>query len=498
MIRFAIFAAVSSKPQAAEDKISIPQQIELCRKDGLSRGWRETSGPFIIPGETRTRWVNLRDAETSLPPLKHMLDSAQAGDFDLLILYHYNRLRELLDPVDKTLQAYGVQMTSHTAWTDPQPPHLYDPLSDVGKTIRFAQGFTSNAEITELRRRYKQNMPGRILKGLHNTRPPFGYRKPPGHQYDRQAVPVHHPINAPIVLRLKDLFLNGFSLWQIANLFNAESIPAPGGGQWSDVAVRGILKNTYYSGTITFGKTRRTTDPRTGQIKIVPNAPERILTAKGLHTPLWDQTTQARIDEEFQKRGKKYSGIRTQRLSHLLYCGVCGSRVWVQYPGGYYNDHGRRWACSVDPSHVTRKDSELLPAFIVELQSTLQHAQDAPLPDPSSPVIDYTPTITELETRLARLKEAYLSGVIELPEYTLEKSKLDTDLKAAHKKQTANQTQTTARATRLALIGGFQGILQKIPAYITTAPAQEVNTQLRQFINKIIITPTTITIQLIE
>lgn len=499
-MRYAIFAAVSTKPQAAEDKISLPDQIKLCRQDASQRNWLETAGPFIVPGHTRTRYINLRDAESNIPALKQMLDAAARRDFDVLLLYHYNRLRELLDPVAKTLQAYGIQLTAHAQWSEPQPPETYDPLSDVGTTLRFASSFTSNAEITEFRRRYRQGMPARILQGLHKGKVPYGYRKPAGHEFDRKAILEQHPLHAPIVITIKDLFLKGMSLWQIATHLNQKNIPTPRSGKWTDVKVRIILKNNFYSGQVFFGKTRIITDPRTSTTRRIINTPEAITTAPGKHPPLWDQATQQRIEDEFKKRGKKYTGINTHRLSNLLHCGICGSRCWVQYPGGFAKDSSRQWTCSQDHAHVTRKDTELLPAFVDELTRLLTRAQAAPIPQPDTspdlPAIQTT--ITELNARLQRIQEAYESNAMTLPEYTTRKAQLKDQLKEEEIKLHHNQNQQHRTATRLQIIGGFQGILSQVPAYITQAPPQEVNTQLRAFIHKIIITPTTVTIELIE
>jgi DNA invertase Pin-like site-specific DNA recombinase len=492
MIRFAIFAAVSTKPQASKDKVSLTDQVKFCRQDGLNHGWKETAGPFIVPGHTRTRYINLRDAETAIPQLRDMLDAAQRKEFDVLIVYHYNRLRSLLDAVDKTLQSYGVQLTSHTAWTEPQDPTTYDPLSDVGKTIRFASGFTSEAEITEFRRRYKMGMPGRILKGLHKGGIPFGYRKPPGHEL--------HPIHAPIVTRIKDLFLSGRSLWQIANTLNDDNITTARGSRWTDVNVRVILKNRFYSGEVSFGKTRIITDPRTDTARRVPNDPEKIVTAQGLHPPLWDPSTQNAIDAEFKKRGINYSGIRTHRLSNLLYCGVCGARVWVFYHGGRAVDKYRRWVCSKDINHVNIKETILLPRFIDELTDTLQHASNAPIPTrDNTQLIDQTKrTIEDLNKRLRRNHEAFEAGAMDIPEYTKRKTELKSLIKTEETKLhqlTDNQDQA---AVRLQVIGGFIGILSKIPKYLTEADPQDVNNQLRGFIQKIIITPEDVKIELID
>lgn len=498
MMRFAIFAAVSSKPQAAKDKISLPDQIALCRKDGLSRGWHETAGPFVVPGITRTRWVNLRDAETNIPALKQMLDSAQRHEFDVLILYHNNRLRELLDPVDKTLAAYGVQMTSHTSWTEPQPPDEYDPLTDAGRNVRFVEGYTSSAEINELRRRHRKGMKGRTELGYPPSNIRYGYRKPPGAERDSKAIPIPNPITAPVVIRIKDLFLKGSSLWQIADTLTADQVPTPSGNtRWTDVIVRTILKSRFYGGEITYGKSHRTTDPRNGTLKIIWNPPSKYITAKGLHTPLWDAATQKRIDAEWERRTTNYSGKRTQRLSNLLYCGVCGARCYVAYPGGYSED-SRRWACSAEYTHVNRKDSELLPSFIDELVDLIARIEDIPLPIPTyTGGIDPQDTIAELRSRKARLTEAYLSRAMDLEEYTEQKTLIERDLQKEEQKQTASLHSRQRHLERTQTIRSFQTILNRIPSYITNAPAQEVNAQLRTFIQKIIITPAAITIELI-
>ena len=111
-IRFAILIAVSSKAQAEDDKVSLAVQEQRCRETGLARGWVEVSGPYSVPGESRQRWVNLRDAELAIPQLKIMLDDAQAHKFDVLVIYDYNRLRDLLDPVSKSLSHYNAQIFS--------------------------------------------------------------------------------------------------------------------------------------------------------------------------------------------------------------------------------------------------------------------------------------------------------------------------------------------------------------------------------------------------
>jgi hypothetical protein len=58
-IRFAVLTAVSTKAQAADDKVSLGEQFDACRERAARRGWLETAGPYIIPGQSRTRYVDL-------------------------------------------------------------------------------------------------------------------------------------------------------------------------------------------------------------------------------------------------------------------------------------------------------------------------------------------------------------------------------------------------------------------------------------------------------
>jgi len=124
MIRFSIWTAVSTAAQAEDDKESLHEQEVKSRASALTKGWQEVQ-VYSVPGESRTRYVNLRDAEEDIPPLRSMLEDAKAGRFDILVLWDYNRLRDLLDPVAKTLSNYGVQLYSINQPTEPLAPEEF-------------------------------------------------------------------------------------------------------------------------------------------------------------------------------------------------------------------------------------------------------------------------------------------------------------------------------------------------------------------------------------
>jgi hypothetical protein len=111
-MRFAILTAVSSLTQAAEGKDSLPVQEESCRRAALSKAWVESSGPYVISGQPRTGYVNLSDAEREIPALAAMFNAARIGLFDVLVIYDYSRLRDLVSLVATSLADYNVQIYS--------------------------------------------------------------------------------------------------------------------------------------------------------------------------------------------------------------------------------------------------------------------------------------------------------------------------------------------------------------------------------------------------
>ena len=214
--RCAIWAAVSTDAQAANDKVSLDEQEAQCRALITARAWVETAGPYIVPGESRTRWVNLRDAEIAIPQLHAMLDAAQAGRYELLIMYDYNRLRDLLDPVAKTLSHYGAQIYSLSQPVEPQPPAQYTPYaSDASAMMQGLSRIISQAQNADLRRKYKFAMPRRASERGLPHRIPWGYMKPPGRETDRNAVPVQNTEQTALIRRAAEMYVAGRPLAEV-------------------------------------------------------------------------------------------------------------------------------------------------------------------------------------------------------------------------------------------------------------------------------------------
>jgi hypothetical protein len=433
--------------------------------------------------------VNLRDAEAEIPALHHMLDDAQARKFDLLVLYDYNRLRDLLDPVSKTLSHYGVQLYSVAQPVEPVAPDAYSPYSsDTSIMMQGLSRIISQAQISDLRRKYSYAMPRRIAQRGLPIHIPWGYRKPPGRETDRSAVPIQDPDKCALLIQAKDMLLSGKSLMQIADMLIASGQPPPAGGKtWHHQTIRELLRNPFFSGTVRFGVSQARLDPRTGRRYRDRRVPKnKIITGTGQHIPLWDDATRQAIDAEIRSRSSNVQGRKNNQFTGLLTCGVCGARLWT-----YYDGHGqnkplpeyRVWRCSSREKHIFVKHNALLELVTAELVTAIAKLVDNPDVEPSPPPSN----LADLTAQRSRLEDAYQAGLLSIASFTERVFALDAQIEtiqaAADNQDAKNHERQAHRTALLAL----KDTITLLPDYLTLGEPQEINHLLLALLKTIVV-----------
>jgi DNA invertase Pin-like site-specific DNA recombinase len=475
-MRFSIWSAVSSEKQT--DNASLSEQERKCRAVGLAHSWLETSGPYIIPGESRTRWVNLRDAENEIPALHSMLEDAKSRRFDLLTLYDYNRLRDLLDPVAKTLASYGVQIFSVNQPVEPLPVEDFNPYaSDSESMMRGMSQIISRWQIADLRRKFRYGVTARVRKGLHSIRLPFGYRLPPGRETDKTAVAVQVPAQARTVLQIKDMFLSGRSYKTIARTLNDSSLLTPHGNQWDHSLLKQVLLNPFYAGKVFFGRTRTVHDPHHNTTRLIKNpAP---LLADGLHAPLftWDEHLAILAEEERRRtlpRNNRYP------FSGLLECSICCKRL--------IHDNSYKqpvWHCPGKYHTLITMDE----AFILvphALGQTLKGINPAgPLPSAPQPAT----ALHDLDRHRKRIQQAYESELYTLEEAENKIRTIDAQIHQHHSQEHQRDKQQARRQRFASTLAEIQTLLSHLPQWIQHDDPKTVNTLLLRLCHKITVTP---------
>lgn len=482
-IKYAIWAAVSRDFQAEDDKVSLAEQVNIARARAENKGWQESAGPYIVPGESRTKYVNLRDAENDLPQLHQCLNDAQAGHYHLLMLYDYNRLRDLIDPVAKTLAAYGVQVYSVSQPVEPAEPGEYSPYSSDSESImRGMAQILSRAQISDLRRKYAYAMPKRILERGLPQAVPYGYLRAAA----RGGVATPDPEKTPILILAKDMVLAGQSLRQVIDEFSKRGYPGPEGGRWHPGTITRMLRNPFYAGLVRWRNTQTVNDPRSGerwQIK----TPERAVVGTVKHTPLWTIEEHQKLLYEL-RRTHTYRGKRANMFTSLLVCGSCGGRMGItegfmrgtkllRIEKAWYRCRSHKPDCSKirHPHLMERFAAEFLRVLLADEQA------------PALVVDELALQLADAQERAKRLTAGYLAGAITLDEFAPLKAVIDGEINTLQLRAQASQKAIDDAQERAGLLAFIRANAADLPAALGAADQQRVNRILTGIIKTITI-----------
>lgn len=486
-MRYSTWSAVSTKTQAGGNKVSLQVQLEAARHAGDSHGWTHVKD-YIVPGKSRTNYISLNIAEKHIPQLHEMLEAAYRGEFDVLIIYDLNRFRSLMLQVFDALCDCNVQLYILSQPREPVPPHEYtsERKNELRLNVSLGDILSSN-ETSQIQRHYRDKMPRRITEkrlhpGLGHT--PYGYRKPPGREFDRDAVLIQNPEQIAVIRQILDWFLAGSSLTWIADTLNAQGIPSPRGKRWWYSIVGYILANPFYAGIVGFGYTKRIRIRRDGTVKRARNTP---VTNTGKHMPIWDVDTYHRIIAELQRRGQAHPGIRTRQLSRLLYC-WCGAVLWAQVDQKGY----MRWRCStLQPGHASLRNEDAIEKVIGEIDHTLRRLDQLQLPERVDNRPQWQAELAEYKARKQRWLDQIERGAVgeNDPDIAERLHRINTEI-ARLQDQLHNAEQIAARNQQtMNILRQLAVSIDTLPHYYRHGDPKAVNADLHQIIQAVHIQP---------
>lgn len=209
----------------------------------------------------------------------------------------------------------------------------------------------------------------------------FQYKYLLGYKKGEDGKPEIVPEEAETVRMIYAMFLDGYSMTDIANrLMELNRCTALGSEKWNSGIVRNILRNEKYVGDALLQKTY-TVDCISH--KVVKNNGERpMYLVTDHHTPIIDRDTYNRVQQELARRSSKrkvshktiteqgkYSG--KYALTELLICGKCGT----PYRRTTWTSRGKKlivWRCisrlehgkKYCPDSPTIKEEQLHKAII--------------------------------------------------------------------------------------------------------------------------------------
>jgi site-specific DNA recombinase len=421
LIRAAVYVRVSTKPQAGEDKISIPDQLRECRKFAASNDWT-IAGDFVDPG------ISANTIER--PALKRLFESSNI--WDVVIAWDFDRFYRdkrsvagyILDRVDELKK----QITSVK-----QPIPIYDPSAyeprenDTPYMLRELAGFTSGLDNRRRVRTLQKGLKERHRLGYMTKPPPFGYQVAYALQDGKPtALPRQiDPIEGAIVKRMFAEYLGGKSFLHIARDLNQSGIASRSGKLWSGNTIRGIVMNPFYCGLlrVDFHRGKRL-KPRE-EWSIYPGKQEPLISEKD-----WQAAQELRTRKV--KKARSF-GSRTL-LAGLLKCGHCGGAMCKEgsWGGGYYvcGRYHQTRGCTLNSFRRIHLEAAVRDYLIRVLkdedifENVRSLQQDGKAKNTKSEIARLQKQLTDLPLRTTRLFDLYETGDISRPEFLRRKDQL--------------------------------------------------------------------------
>lgn len=400
--RFAIFAAVSSLPQAK--KVSLQDQVRICREH-VARHNGEVVAELIVPGESRNI-VLFEEAARRMDAYRQLKELIDQRSIDVLIFLDRSRLGR------KASLSMAVVELCHEAGiatyeTDAPPASLDAPRNGYDDLLIGAiKSVGAQQEIVKFQARHLSGMIGRVQRGAFPSKPPWGWQV----RYTEtgeQRIEID-PVAAPVIRMIfLELYLRrGLGRPEIAEELNRRGIPAPRGGKWS----KGVLTGTFrllrrYAGW--------------SEINVKGNRP--YTRAQGKFPAI---LTQSEMEQVLTERALRSYARRAvgmpYRFSLCVWCATCKTRMAVnssidaRYPGGIrvtYRCRGKHRRTTVFETRVIRAVRETLLLWQVPGYLDTMMLDDQPDVDPILKEIEaVNAEIDKAQTALLRADDAYADG----------------------------------------------------------------------------------------
>ena len=381
-----LYMRVSTEDQAREG-FSLPEQKERLESFCKFKGYEiidyyEDAGISAKTGNHRPEFERLKD---DIKTKKINTIVALKLDRITRSIYDWENLMTFLDENDAYLDCVNDEINTTSA---------------NGKMISRLLMSVSQNEIERTSERTKIGLAGAIKSGHIPHVAPLGYK----HEDKRLVIDYS---TKDIVVRIFDLYYNGYSYQKISNLFNEEKVL--GKDNWRDSTIVTILENEIYKGDFVHGK--RTKNPTYYEDVVEPI----------ISKEMW-------ADCQVQKKKNSRAFKRTLTYLYLqkLKCPKCnrilGGKATTKKNGKAYfyyycND------CKVE--FKENLINEYFEQFIDELTEYDSVVNQFFLPmikqKFDEPKEQLEKEIKEQKAKLERIKKAYINGAFEVQEYKEEK-----------------------------------------------------------------------------
>ena len=281
-----------------------------------------------------------------------------------------------------------------------------------GKMISRLLMSVSQNEIERTSERTKVGMTGAIKQGHIPHVTPLGYKR------DGKKLAIDYSTK-DIVIRIFDLYYNGYSYQKISNIFNEENVLSK---KWRDSTIQTILENEIYKGDFVHGK-------RTKQPTYYEDVAPAIVSKE-----MW-----AECQVQKKKNSKSYQRTLTYLYLQKLKCPKCnrilGGKATTKKNGKAYfyyycNDCKIEFKENIINDYfnnfideLTQYDSVVNQFFLPMIKQKFDEPKE-----------QLEKEIKNQNSKLERIKKAYINGAFDVKEYKEEKHIVEKAIKELQSK----------------------------------------------------------------
>lgn len=306
-----------------------------------------------------------------------------------------------------------------------------EPLPDgvIGSLVERIFEWMDEYYSIRLSGEVKRGMVQKALAGGYNGQPPIGYKKDKG----ADTIPYPDPYYADMVKRCFHMFAvekRAFS--QIAATINSLGYRTRKGNKWESRNITDMIQNPFYIGKIRWNYTGNRSRKLEGDTIIVDGQHEAIISKQ-----LWDEANERYALITSTQNHNKRASIHKHWLSGILKCPSCGATL--AYQKGYNKHSGKEFPyflcwksvkglCDTRNSISVSKAENDVMCGLMHVVKNNAITTITPIPSYHDDSEALKKMIEAVNSKLKRVKAAYIDGVDTLDEYKANKQKLEKEL----------------------------------------------------------------------
>ncbi len=256
----------------------------------------------------------------------------------------------------------------------------------------------------------KRGMAEKASRGEPMCHPAFGYDL-----INKKYIPNEE---SKYVVQIFENYLNGMGEREIARILALQNVKTHRGNPPDKRLIDYILHNPVY-----IGKIRWSTDGKAASARDYNNP--NIIIADGMHEPIIDENTWNKVQKKLAEAKQKYGHYQRKEqtvkfmLKGLVRCSNCGATLVLQStkcPSIQCHNYAKG-SCKTSHSLSVAKANKAVIEALEKAVKTLDFKIEPEIKKNIYSNIDYQKLIQAENTKLQKIKEAYLSGIDTLEEY---------------------------------------------------------------------------------